>query len=115
MTASDNEQVWSEGLQLERTSLAWRRLALVLLGLALAVPRLGWPAIGIWTLLPTGVVAAGATTLLVASHRRYVSTHLSLTSGTVLPLPDGRLITLTVLSALTLAAMAVVIVATQIT
>jgi putative membrane protein len=115
MTAGDDDQVWSEGLQLERTSLAWRRLALVLLGLALAVPRLGWPAIGIWTLVPAGVVAAGATTLLVASHRRYVSTHRSLTSGTVLPLPDGRLIALTVLSALTLAAVAVVIVAAQFT
>jgi len=113
MTDGDDEQVWSAGLQLERTSLAWRRLAVALLGLALAVPRLGWPAIGVWTLVPAGVVAAGAITLFAASHRRYLSTHHSLTTGTVWPLPDGRLILLTVLSATTLAVVAVLIVAAQ--
>ena len=114
MTGGD-ELVWSAGLQLERTSLAWRRLALALLALSLAVLRLGWPVIGGWTLVPAGVVAAGATTLLVASHRRYLSSHHRLTSGTRLPLPDGRLIALTVLSAMTLAVVAVVVVAAQFT
>ncbi|HEY3407287.1 MAG TPA: DUF202 domain-containing protein [Propionicimonas sp.] len=113
MSTDDGDQVWSEGLQLERTSLAWRRLALVLFGLALAVPKLCWPAIGLWTLVPAGVVAAGASTLLIASHGRYVGSHRSLTAGTVLPLPDGRLIALTVLSALTLAGVAVAILAAQ--
>ncbi len=113
MTGGD-EPVWT-GLQLERTSLAWRRLALALLALSLAVLRLGWPVIGGWTLVPAGVVAAGATTLLVVSHRRYLSSHHLLTSGTGLPLPDGRLIALTVLSAMTLAVVAVVVVAAQFT
>ena len=113
MTTGDDEQVWSAELQLERTALAWRRLALALLGLALAVPRLGWPVIGVWTLVPAGVVAVGAVTLLATSHRRYLSTHRFLTAGTVRPLPDGRLILLTVLSATTLAAVAVLIVAAQ--
>jgi uncharacterized membrane protein YidH (DUF202 family) len=115
MTTGDDEQVWSAGLQLERTSLAWRRLALALLALALAVPRLGWSVVGAWTVVPSGVVATGALTLLAASHRRYLHTHRSLTAGTALPVPDGRLIALTVLSAVILAAVAVVIVAAPFT
>ena len=117
MTAGDSEQVWSAGLQLERTSLAWRRLALALLALALAVPSIGWPAIGIWTLAPASVVAAGAIMLLATTHRRYLSAHRTLTAGgagAAEPLPDGRLIVVTVLSAMILAMVAILILATQV-
>jgi putative membrane protein len=115
MTAGDDGRVPVAGLQPERTSLAWRRLALVLLGLALVVPRLGWSVIGVWTLLPTGIVAAGALGLMAASHRRYVDTHGSLADGSPRPLPDGRLPMITVLTALTLAAVGAVILATRFT
>ncbi len=117
MTAGDSEQVWSAGLQLERTSLAWRRLALALLTLALAVPSLGWPVIGIWTLAPASVVAAAAITLLATTHRRYLSAHDRLTAGGAggaEPLPDGRLIAVTVLSAMILALVAILILAMQV-
>lgn len=115
MSTGDDEQVWSAGLQLERTSLAWRRLALALLGLALAVPQLSWPVIGSWTLVPAGVVAVGSVTLLSAAHRRYLNSHSLLTAGTPTTLPDGRLIMVTVLSALALATVAVVIVVARVT
>ena len=102
--------MWDAGLQPERTSLAWRRLALALFGLALAVPRLGWPVMGAWALAPAGIAAAGAVTLLITSHLRYLHTHLVLTARSVQPLPDGRLPLITVLAALTLATVGVVIV-----
>ena len=105
-----DEPVWDAGLQLERTSLAWRRLALALLVLALAVPRLGWPVLGAWALAPAGLAAAGAVTLLTTSHIRYLNIHHALTAGSVLPLPDGRLPLITVLAALTLATVGVMIV-----
>jgi uncharacterized membrane protein YidH (DUF202 family) len=115
MTAGGGGQVWSTGLQLERTSLAWRRLALALLALSLALPRLGWQVMGPWTLAPACVVAAGAITLLATSHRRYLSAHRALTAGTDRPLPDGRLIMTTVLSAAVLAAVALLILILQAT
>lgn len=115
MTGGDNEHSWGAGLQPERTSLAWRRLALALLALALAIPNLAWLVLGIWTLVPASVVAAGAITLVAASHRQYLSTHHFLTAGTVRPLPDGRLIGAAALSAMILATVAVAIVAAQVT
>jgi len=107
--------VWSAGLQLERTSLAWRRLALTLLGLALAIPKLGWPVVGSWTIAPAGLVAAGAVTLFAASHRRYLTTHRVLKAGAAGSSRDGRLMMVTVLSAMILAAVAVAIIAAQFT
>lgn len=110
MSVNQQEPVWDAGLQPERTSLAWRRLALALLGLALAVPRLGWPVMGAWALAPAGIAAAGALTLLTTSHLRYLTTHDVLTGRSVLPLPDGRLPLITVLAALTLATVGVLVV-----
>ncbi len=108
-----DETVWDAGLQPERTSLAWRRLALALLVLALAVPRVGWPVMGAWALAPAGIAAAGALTLLTTGHRRYVNTYHVLNARSVLPLPDGRLPLVTVLAALTLGAVGIMIVAAR--
>ena len=74
------------GLQPERTALAWRRLALVLLGLTLATTRLLWPILKTWALLPTLAIATAAALLLAESHRRYLN-HL----GSMTTPPDGRL------------------------
>ena len=74
------------GLQPERTALAWRRLAMVLLGLALVTTRLLWPTLQAWALLPTLAIASAATFLLAESHRRYLG-HL----GSMKTPPDGRL------------------------
>ena len=75
------------GLQPERTALAWRRLAMVFLALALATTRLLWPILDVWTLLPTLAIATSAAFLLVESHRRYLG-HLGSMATTP---PDGRL------------------------
>jgi uncharacterized membrane protein YidH (DUF202 family) len=110
MSSGEGEPGRDPGLQPERTSLAWRRLALALLGLALAVPKLGWQALGPWALVPAAIVAAGALTLVAASHRRYLHTHEVLSSRSAPVLPDGRLPMVTVLAALILAAVGALIV-----
>jgi len=66
-------EVWDPGLQPERTSLAWQRTALALLGVGLLLPRLAWSVLNAWSLLPAGLVVAAAVTVLIASHRRYWS------------------------------------------
>lgn len=73
------------GLQPERTALAWRRLALILLGFALASTRLLWPTLGAWALLPTSALATAALILLSASQRRYLGHQPGRTT------PDGWL------------------------
>lgn len=76
----------ADGLHAERTVLAWRRLALVLLGMALISARLLWPRFDAWALLPTIAIAGVATLLLVRSQRRYLARlHRSASP------PDGRL------------------------
>lgn len=102
------EEVWDAGLQPERTGLAWERTALAFLGLGLAVPRLAWPALGAWSVVPAVVVLGGATALFVAGHRRYRHTHGVLT-GTG-RLQDGRLPLLATLVAVVLALVAAVLV-----
>ncbi|MCA0296767.1 MAG: DUF202 domain-containing protein [Actinobacteria bacterium] len=59
------------GLQPERTSLAWQRTALALAVVGAATPRLLWPMIDAWALLPCALVVAGAAVLFVAAARRY--------------------------------------------
>lgn len=109
---TDDARVWDPGLQPERTSLAWRRLAMAMLGLALAAPRLVWPIFGGWAGVPTVVVAAGAVALLIGTHRRYLATHDSLKTNHQELLPDGGLVLLTALTALALAAFGLTIVLT---
>ncbi|MGO1317489.1 MAG: DUF202 domain-containing protein [Cellulomonadaceae bacterium] len=70
------------GLQPERTSLAWRRVALALLVLAAAAPQVTWPVLGAWSLAPSAAVAGGALWLFHAERRRYQR----------MPEPDGRLV-----------------------
>lgn len=107
---SGSRTVWDSGLQPERTYLAWRRLALALLGLAVAIPRLAWAALGPWTVVPALLVGAGAVVLLGGGHRRYRRTHTVLTSPVPATLPDGRLALFTAIVALVLAAVALIIV-----
>jgi putative membrane protein len=102
---SGAERVWDPGLQPERTSLAWQRMALTFLGLGLVVPRVAWPALGVWSLLPAALVLAAAVAVLVVSHRRYRAAHRVLTSGDG-RLHDGRLPLLVAVTALVLAALA---------
>ena len=88
------EQVWDKGLQPERTALSWRRLSLVFLGVALALPRVLWQLAGAWSLIGTGLLALLAVVLYTAGERRYGHTHRSLVDAE--ELADGRLLAVTV-------------------
>lgn len=98
-------QVWDAGLQPERTSLAWQRTALALLGVGLLVPRVAWATLGVWSFVPSGLVVGAAVAVLVAGLRRYRAAHAALTSGG--KLHDGRLPLLVALTAFAIAALAV--------
>ncbi len=106
MSQVAGEGGWDSGLQLERTALAWRRIALALLGLALAAPRFTWPLLEAWALLPAALAAAGALALLAGSHRRYHRSRRSLRDAS--RLPDGRLPLLASCATALLAALALV-------
>lgn len=87
---SEASQVWDVGLQLERTGLAWQRLALSMLGIGVALPRLIAPTLGWWCLPATLVLLACSALLLAFGDRRYVSVHRSLTASDSPP-SGGRL------------------------
>jgi uncharacterized membrane protein YidH (DUF202 family) len=87
------------GLQRERTTLAWHRTALALLGLGLVTPRVAWPVFGAWSLLPAAAMAVAAGVLALAGRRTFPSRAV-----------DGRLPLLTTLAALLLALVAAVLV-----
>jgi putative membrane protein len=98
-------EVWDAGLQPERTSLAWQRTALTLLGVGLLIPKLAWAVLDLWTLVPAGLVVAVAIFVLVAGHQRYRATHEVLTTGDG-HLRDGRLPLLVAVTALVIAVLA---------
>lgn len=87
--AVTSERVFDEGLQLERTALAWQRTLLSLAVASLAVGRGLEPIIG----PASGVVAAaglGSTiTLFVVTRRNYAQAHRHLTTITADSLPHG--------------------------
>lgn len=60
-----------QGLQPERTSLAWRRTALALVVGSLLALRILSSRAGGWALLPAVLGTAMALAVLVLSHRRY--------------------------------------------
>lgn len=93
------DRIWDKGLQPERTALAWQRVALALLGLALVAARLAWPVLETWAIPPTAAVALGAIVLYSAAHRRYRGHHTELSAGRHHTLPDGRLVLVTALAA----------------
>lgn len=80
------------GLHLERTSLAWRRLAVTLLALALVSLRLIWPILEAWSLVPASALVAGALAMLHGSQRRHLGSRPA--SDMTVRL-DGRLLAVT--------------------
>lgn len=73
MTGS--HRTFDDGLQAERTLLAWRRTALTFAGVSAAAVRFTLPALG-WVAIPVG--ALGVTLALVAyvsAGRRYQQAH----------------------------------------
>lgn len=99
MTASTNlpadpsERLFDQGLQPERTALAWRRTSLSLTVGALVAARVlphFWGPPGL-LIAGAGIIASLA--ILVLAHRRYRTHHHRLTSGHFehRGLPDGVL------------------------
>lgn len=110
MSAPQPESVWDPGLQPERTSLAWRRLALTLLIAAMATPKLAWTILGEWSLIPTAAVVIAALALLLMSHSRYERTAWALHAEEGGALPDARLQAVAAGTGLVISALAAVLV-----
>lgn len=108
MSLPGQHPLGESGLHPERTALAWRRLALVLLGLAIASTRLLWPRLDAWALVPTLAIAVVAALLLAGSHRRYLAQVRTVTTTA----PDGRLPLFAAIAATVIAVLWLVVVAT---
>ncbi len=87
------DRVWDRGLQLERTSLAWTRSALAMLGAGALVVRLlatrDQPVVAVSCAVALVVMAAA---VLVLAARRYRHADAALREGGMLP--DGRVVAL---------------------
>jgi hypothetical protein len=93
LPADPSGRPFDQGLQPERTALAWRRTSLSLTVGALVAARVlphFWGAPGL-LIAGAGVIASVA--IIVLAHRRYRTHHHRLTSGHFehLGLPDGAL------------------------
>lgn len=94
------------GLQPERTALAWQRTALAFFVLGLAVPGFAWQVLEAWAILPSAVVLSAAAVLFLAARHRYRRPGTG--PGTGPGRLDGRLPLLATLTALLIAAVAMV-------
>jgi len=87
-----SEHLFDQGLQPERTALAWRRTSLSLIVGALVAARVLPHFWGPPGLLIAGVGIIASLAVLVLAHRRYLTSHHRLTSGQFeRGLPDGAL------------------------
>lgn len=88
---SEAERVFDEGVQLERTALAWQRTLLALVVGSLAAARGLQPLLGdvSWALAGLGVAAGIAGSIL--TRRRYVAAHRHLMNDPV-SLPGGAVL-----------------------
>jgi uncharacterized membrane protein YidH (DUF202 family) len=84
-----NRQPWDNGLQIERTALAWLRTCMSLVVVALIAFRFAAPhSLAIALALMAGIVTLG-TVAGILSWRRYRTTDEQLIEGK--PLPGGTL------------------------
>jgi uncharacterized membrane protein YidH (DUF202 family) len=84
---------FDDGLQPERTALAWRRTGLALLAGSLAATRILPEVLPTWTVVPAGFGIAVSVVVLVAAHLRYRAVHAALTAAesAEVPLHGGGL------------------------
>jgi putative membrane protein len=104
MTADEEKRsrgLFDEGLQPERTALAWRRTVLALIVGALVSLRVLPTVLGSWALIPAGAGVVAALLIAVAVHRRLENTNRALVGADDerRPLPGALLLlTLVVVS-----------------
>ena len=100
---------WDEGLQNERTALAWVRSTLALLGTALLVARIAfnYELYG-GAAICAATVVFGAWTLRMIAAQRHRRSTAALHAGH--PLPDGRLAAATTVFVLAVAGSALLLV-----
>ena len=90
---TDSSRVFDQGLQPERTALAWRRTLLSLAVAFLAGSRILLDQIGLWSWAIAGSGLAVVAVLGVLTERRYRAAHRHLTGVDRASLPhDGVLI-----------------------
>ena len=100
---------WDEGLQNERTALAWVRSTLALLGTALLVARIAFnQELYGGAAICAATVVFGAWTLRMIAAKRHRRSTAALYGGH--PLPDGRLAAATTLFVLAIALSALLLV-----
>ncbi|MGO1385509.1 MAG: DUF202 domain-containing protein [Arachnia sp.] len=85
-----SDRPFDEGLQPERSALAWQRTALSIAVGSLLFGRILATSLGLWALLPMLTGLCMSTALGLKAHRRYAHHHRTLTSGNGF-LADGRL------------------------
>jgi putative membrane protein len=74
-----SDRIFDEGLQVERTALAWRRTSLAMAVAAVGAGRLAAPVIGAVAVGLAGLGLLQALAVSVTARRRYVVAHRSLT------------------------------------
>jgi putative membrane protein len=91
--AAERSLVFDEGLQPERTSLAWRRTGLALVVAALVAVRVLPEVLGGWAIVPAGFGLAATVGIFIAAHHRYAVVHRTLVvAGDHATLPSGVLL-----------------------
>lgn len=103
---------FDNGLQPERTALAWRRTALAIAVGSLAGARILAHVFGLWALLPGGLGLALAVTIMFVVHRRHVEVHRRLTTSASdrIPLQGGGLPALVALATLVAGVLSLIVV-----
>lgn len=93
MNDARDRRLFDQGLQPERTALAWRRTALALTVAAVVAIRILPELLGTWSIVPAGLGLAGAMAVLVSAHRRHRTVQRTLVSSESdrVPLPGGAL------------------------
>lgn len=104
------DAVWDVGLQPERTVLAWRRFALALAAIGLAMIKVVWFQLGWWSLLPSGLVLAAAGVIAMLAEHRYQRWARSLVASDALE--NGARLTAT--AALTVAGIGALVLVLQV-
>lgn len=104
------DRPFDEGLQPERTALAWQRTGLSMAVGALVAMRILPELLGVWALLPGAIGLTLAIAVVVAAQVRYGRYHRGLIDPGLQPrMPAGRLMFVCALTAAVIGVLALII------